>query len=240
MALFSWEYEFVGATRTWVVAAAFCAVGVLCGLVLPFVLGPHERPDSVRNDGIVLRMETDGDMERPVFQYSDRNGITHEFPSPIASTRSAYSVGQRVTIVYSPTALSTAFVMDDKDLVFMFALLRVLGAVFGGIGIAILGMKLKGLDDETISRIGGLIGALSYAIPASLALPGLWLVYGLRPNPLFPADAAFGAELWLIGSIFSGTGLLVLVATIALYRYQARTGKAGWSWSWDSSKKRQR
>jgi len=234
MALFSWEYEFAGAVRTWTVAAIFCAVAVVCGLILPFVLGPHERPDSVRSDGIVLRIETDEDLERPVFRFSDSNGVTREFASGISSTRSAYRVGERVTISHSATDPAAAFVMDDKDLVFMVALLRLLAAVFGGIGLAILAMKLKGIDDEVISRSGGLIGALSYAVPASLVLPGLWIAFSLRPNPLFPAEAEFGADLWLIGSVFSGTGLLALVATVALYRYQARTGKAGWSWRWHS------
>jgi hypothetical protein len=96
-------------------------------------------------------------------------------------------------------------------------------------------MKLKGMDDEVISRIGGLIGALTYAIPASLVLPGLWAAWSLRPNWLFAADAGFGFDQWLIGSIFSATGVLTFVATIALYRYQARTGEPGWYWHWESS-----
>jgi hypothetical protein len=137
--------------------------------------------------------------------------------------------------VFDAADPSAAFVQDDKDMIVALWILRIIAVVFGGIGLAVLGMKLKGMDDKVISRIGGLIGALTYAIPASFVLPGLWMAWTLRPNWLFAADASFGFDQWLIGSIFSATGVLALVATIALYRYQARTGESGWYWHWESS-----
>lgn len=231
MVSWSWQYEFTGAARTWMVSIMFCATGVICGLIVPFMLGPSTVPGSLQTEGRVVRLEADDGMERPIFQFSDQQGVSREFSSGIASNRSAYRAGERVTVTFNPTEPANAFVQDDKDLVVVFWITRILGLVFGGIGLAILGMKLNGIDDEVISRIGGLIGALTYAIPASLILPGLWLAYGLRPNWLFASDATFGFEQWLIGSIFSVTGLLGLVGTIALYRYQARTGQSGWYWS---------
>ena len=112
--------------------------------------------------------------------------------------------------------------------------------MFSSIGLALLGLKLKGVDDEAISRIGGLIGALTYSIPASVVLPGLWIAYGLRPNWLFDSDATFGFDEWMIGSIFTATGLLGLLVSIALYRYQTRTGEDGWYWSWSGPSSKDR
>lgn len=235
MISFSWQYDFKGAARTWAVSTIFCLTGVFCGFVLPFILVPQAPAGSVRADGTVVRMETVDGMERPVFRFSDRSGELREFASGIWSSRSGYGTGERVTVVFDMADPSVAFVQDDKDLAVALWILRVVAVVFGGIGLAILGMKLKGMDDEVISRIGGLIGALSYAVPASLVLPGLWFAYRQRPNWLFAADATFGLEQWLIGSIFSATGVLAFVATVALYRYQARTGKTGWYWHRDRS-----
>lgn len=238
MALFSWEWELTGSARSWGVAAMFCAVGLLCGLIIPFFVVPHATQESLRADGKVLRMKIDkddGTMERPIFQYLDRDGISREFPSGILSGRSAYRVGDNVVVMYDPTQAFSAFVMGDKDLVVVLWTLSLLGIVFGGIGLAVLGMKLGGMDDDVISRIGGLIGALTYAIPATFVLPGLYVGYRLRPNGLFSVDAMFGAKEWLLGSIFTITGLITLVVTLAVYRYQARTGKAGWDWSWEWS-----
>jgi len=179
-------------------------------------------------------------MARPIFQFSDQDGVRREFSSGIFSNRSEYRVGERVTVTFNPLEPTTAFVQNDKDLIVIFWITRILGFVFGSIGLATLGMKLTGMDDEAISRIGGLIGALTYAIPATFILPGLWVAYGLRPNWLFAADATFGFDQWLIGSIFSVSGLLALVATIAVYRYQARTGETGWYWSWSRSSDKER
>lgn len=235
MVSFSWQYDFTGAARTWVVSVMFCLTGLICGVILPLVIGSQEGPGSLRSEGAVLRVEAEDGMERPVFGFVDRQGVEHEFSSDIASNRSAYRAGDRVTVSFEPARPAAAFVIDDKDMAVMFWILRVLGMVFGGLGLAILGMKLKGVDDEVISRVGGLLGALTYAIPASLVLPGLWQAHQGRPNWLFAADDSFGFEQWLIGSIFSATGLLVLVVTVVLYRYQARTGESGWYWHWDNS-----
>ncbi len=240
MVSFSWQYDFAGAARTWAATIMFCATGVICGLIVPFTLSPSPVPGSLYSEGIVVRMEADDGMVRPVFQFADQNGVTREFTSGLSSNRSAYHAGERVAVIFNPADPSNTFVQDDKDLMTVFWITRILGLVFASIGLAILGMKLKGMDDEVISRIGGLIGALTYAIPASFVLPGFWVAYGLRPNWLFASDATFGFDQWMIGAIFSATGLLVLVGTIAQYRYQARTGETGWFWSWSRSSSKER
>lgn len=99
-----------------------------------------------------------------------------------------------------------------------------LSAVFGIIGGAILIMMSRGGNVQDISTIGGLMGALSYGLPATCVLPGL-LVY---------FQGKLTTEQWILGAIFSITGIITTIASIALARYQLRTGKGGWSMSWTS------
>lgn len=99
-----------------------------------------------------------------------------------------------------------------------------LSAVFGIIGGVILVMMMRGGNVQDISTIGGLMGALSYGIPASFVLPGLYWF----------SDNKLDTEQLVLGSVFSVTGILTTVASIVLARYQLRTGKSGWSWSWSS------
>jgi hypothetical protein len=177
-------------------------------------------------------------MVRPVFQFLDQNGVPREFASGLWSNRSAYHAGERVTLVFNPADPASVFVKDDKDLLSVFWITRLLGFVFASLGLAVLGLKLKGVDDEKISRIGGLIGALSYSIPASLVLPGMWTAYQMRPNWWFDGDATFGFDEWMMGSIFTATGLLGLVASITLYRYLTRAGEARSYGRWSGSSRK--
>lgn len=105
-----------------------------------------------------------------------------------------------------------------------------LAAVFFGIGVTLLVLRARGVDPEVMSRIGGLMGALAFGIPSTVVFPLLWLAHQNRPNAFFGAEDAFGPDQYVIGGIFSLLGVLVTCASIALYRYQARTGEPGWSW----------
>ena len=94
------------------------------------------------------------------------------------------------------------------------AALGFLAVVFLGIGATLLVMDLRGASPEHISNVGGLLGALSFAVPSIIAFPFV-----------------YKTDFWL-GLLFASLGLLVLVGSIALFRYQEKTGKAGWSKSW--------
>lgn len=96
------------------------------------------------------------------------------------------------------------------------AALGFLALVFFGIGATILVMDMRGATDQHVSNVGGLLGALSFAIPS-----------------LFIFPFVYKTDFWL-GLLFSVLGLIVLVASIALFRYQEKTGKAGWSKSWST------
>ncbi|MCA9391150.1 MAG: hypothetical protein KC582_02760 [Candidatus Magasanikbacteria bacterium] len=94
------------------------------------------------------------------------------------------------------------------------AALGFLALVFFGIGATILVMDMRGASEQHISNVGGLLGALSFAIPSILVFPFV-----------------YQTNFWL-GLLFLTLGIIVLLATIALYRYQEKTGKPGWSKSW--------
>ena len=70
-----------------------------------------------------------------------------------------------------------------------------------------------------VSFVGGVAGALLFAIPSTLSLPLLW-VLGRRDEPvLFPEIGQSAQDLW-IGAGFSLLGLLVLGAIVLVGRAQ--------------------
>ena len=73
-----------------------------------------------------------------------------------------------------------------------------------------------------INFIGGLCGALTFAIPAALMLPLFSLAYLMRPNALFPAGDANPAHNLCIAALFSLIGLITLAATVFLARATLR------------------
>lgn len=72
-----------------------------------------------------------------------------------------------------------------------------------------------------INFVGGLLGALAFAIPASLMFPMVAVAYWTRPNPLFPPDADVTQTLWL-GAMFSIVGVVTCVATFLVARIKLR------------------
>lgn len=220
----SWTYEFVGAARIWAVSIMFCLVGLLCAVLVPLLLSPSAPPRGEVVQGRVLRIELEDGMQRAIFEYADPAGEPHELVSGFASNRSPYRVGEPVQVMFDPDDAQASYVVGDKDLTLFLIILRILGVVFGSLGLTLLAMKLRGMDDQKIAVVGGTLGALAYAIPSTLALPALWLAYQRRPNALFELDAVFGMNQWLIGAVFSGTGLLVLVGLWLFFRYQAKSG----------------
>jgi hypothetical protein len=72
-----------------------------------------------------------------------------------------------------------------------------------------------------INFIGGLAGALAFAIPAALMFPIFALGYLMRPNVLIPTDAVAANNLG-IAALFSVIGVIVLVPVYFLTRLKLR------------------
>lgn len=106
----------------------------------------------------------------------------------------------------------------------------ILGTVFFLLGVIVLIMTALKLPEYLIRTIGGMLGALSFGIPATLALPGLLLAYDYRPNVFFSAHATFDSTNWFLGILFTTLGVLTIAGTVMLARYQLKHKTSGWSW----------
>ena len=83
--------------------------------------------------------------------------------------------------------------------------------------------RYEGTPEDTwhrwVSFVGGVAGALLFAVPSTLSLPLLW-VLGRRDEPvLFPEVGRSAQDLW-IGAGFSLLGLLVLGGLVLVGRLQ--------------------
>lgn len=114
--------------------------------------------------------------------------------------------------------------------------LRALGAAFLGLGGVILLMWPIGREIERalpqnapvwewwVNFVGGVLGAALFAIPATLLVPLMLLLYFDRPNWAYPDP---DAGLWpngYLGLLFGGAGLISLVALVLMGRtsYKSR------------------
>lgn len=147
----------------------------------------------------------------------------------------AWWVGTIFTLVGVGLIFVLPFLLPStEDGVMAIWILRLLGSVFLVIGVVVLALMILKFPGYIVHTIGGLLGALSFGIPSTFALPGLWLAHRYRPNMFFGANDPFGNESLLIGIVFSVLGIITTIATIALARYQFKNQKLGWSWSWNS------
>lgn len=94
-----------------------------------------------------------------------------------------------------------------------------LGVVFAGLGLPILGLMIAGRVtgrgvganqdhwEAHVELLGGLLGALAFAVPATFVLPGMWLLSQMRPDLFSPAEFK---ENFLLGLLFSVLGAVSL------------------------------
>ena len=82
-----------------------------------------------------------------------------------------------------------------------------------------------------INFIGGLAGALVFAVPATLMFPVFLIAYLTRPNALVPNDAVAANNLWL-AVLFSVIGLAVLALLFFVGRKMVREKKNPIEWSY--------
>lgn len=230
MVMLSWRYVLRPRQAQWWVGSVFSLVGLLLVFALPRLLAPDW--PGVETAGQVLRIESnDEGLVRPVFGDGER-----EYARGIWSSRTSYSAGQAVVLVRSADGADGYdwYVKADAEMREAVWVVRLLGGVFLLIGVVVLALTIGGVPDHVVHTVGGTLGALSFGLPASLVLPGLWLAHRWRPNLFFGADDAFGPDQWLLGGIFTVLGLVTVVATFFLARYQLRHKQLGWHWSWDS------
>ena len=107
--------------------------------------------------------------------------------------------------------------------------IQILGWTFFVLGLIVLLPMLATLYIRTkrpgrekvwhwwINFIGGVLGALAFAIPASFMFPIFLLAHLIRPNALFAPDVDAANNLWL-AALFSVLGLITSVAIFFVAR----------------------
>ncbi|QQR60559.1 hypothetical protein IPH19_04075 [Candidatus Uhrbacteria bacterium] len=233
MVSFSWEYVFKPREAQWWVSVIFILVGIGLGLVLPAFLAPSWK--GVELMATVSRIETNEEgLVRPVFQV---DGQARDYSTSLWSSRSTYAEGESVTIV-TDSNTQDWYIKADQDMKVAIWILRLIAIIFFLIGVTVLLLTVFCFPDYLVHTIGGSIGALSFGLPATFALPGLLFAHRTRPNVFFGANDPLGSDTWLIGGIFTALGVLTTIATIILARYQLKNRSLGWSWSYDSDDKK--
>ena len=142
----------------------------------------------------------------------------------------AASIVFTVVGVFLVFGFSRFFTMGDQD-AFPLLSVRIFGSVFLVLGLIVLAPMLASLFVVPVDRaawhwwanfIGGLLGALTFAVPATLMFPIFLLAYLVRPNILFPVDSVDTTKNLGIAALFSLIGLVTLIATIVLARLKLR------------------
>jgi hypothetical protein len=112
--------------------------------------------------------------------------------------------------------------------------LACLGWVFLGLGLPalvalVLTLTFRRRDPDRaaawhwwINFLGGLAGALVFAVPAKLLLPLMLGAYWTRPNLLFPTESGLAGKNLGLGALFTVVGCVTLAATWWLARLKLR------------------
>lgn len=137
-----------------------------------------------------------------------------------------------------------AVMEQTQDRANVVPLARVLGGAFIVLGLAVLipmllTLRLAKEQRESwhwwINLVGGLLGALAFAVPAALMFPVFFVAYILRPNPLIPDQAAAVNNLG-IAALFSVIGVVVLGLLYIIVPKMVRKRKNPLEWNYQQEK----
>lgn len=143
-------------------------------------------------------------------------------------------IGALIAFVVPDVAKPT----QDRDAVVL--LLRLLGGAFIILGLAVFLPMLISVFIAAerreqwhwwINFIGGFLGALMFAVPATLMFPVFFIAYLTRPNTLVPNDAAAANNLG-ISALFSVIGLVVLTFLFFVGRKIVREKRNPIEWTY--------
>ncbi len=220
-----------GDKKYWTVGGIFMITGIALGVILPYLLTPQLNAGDELTTGQVIAYTNDGGSKSAeIYSFETKTGDTLEGINGIQSSSPSYQIGDKIEVYYSPSNPEHSWIKDDKNLEMMNFILMALGGYFFCLGFLIILLKLQNLKHTTIEVIIGTIGALSYGIPATITLPGLYYAYLTRPNLFFNVtDEFFTTKNMVIGSVFTVTGLLTIIGVLFMLRHFQKTGSNTWS-----------
>jgi len=234
MVAFSWQYIFKPLEAQWWVGITFSVVGLVLAFLLPSLLLPSWQ--GTESPALVVRIEHNTEnLVRPVFRI---DADEQDYARNMWSNRSSLAIGQKVTLVRNADG-SDWYLKADEEMQGIAWIVRILGGIFLLIGTVVLCLTILGTPTYIVHTVGGALGALSFGIPATFALPGLLLAYRMRPNLFFSVNDQLDTETWVLGSVFTLLGILTTIGTIFLARYQLRNRSLGWHWSWGNTDRQQ-
>lgn len=214
-----------GPTKIWLVGGIFLGAGLLMAL-LPTIITPSPNEQTQIAQGKIVELIYDDDgSAAEVYQFTTASGQNILKRNNVWSKPPAYQINDQIEIYYDSTQPEqNSWIKDDRGTLMINGVLYGLGAYFSLFGLLIILMQLRGIPIQQIETICGAIGALSFGIPSTLALPVLYWLYQSRPNFLYAQDSIFPQESYLIGAIFSLLGVIVTVATILMLRATKDSG----------------
>lgn len=130
---------------------------------------------SMKAEGSVVALVTsrsnDSTTYRPVVQFTTQDGQAVEFTSSSGSNPPSYNKGERVEVLYSPTAPQEAKINGFFSLWGGAVILGILGGVFFliGAGIALFG-AFKGQKDDYLRKHGKVIATEFQSVELNTAL----------------------------------------------------------------------
>jgi hypothetical protein len=216
-------------SKYFAIGGSFLLAGIVLAYAIPYFITPKPGPDDILTSGQVIDFavaeDEDDDTKAEIFSYTLNDGQQLEAQNSIWSSSPSYKIGDKIEVYYSKSEPEKSWIKDDKNLVIMNYILYGLGIYFSLLGLGIIGLKFRNMENVKIEVLIGSIGALSYGIPATFALPALYYAFLARPNFLFDETVtAFPQDTMFIGLIFTVTGLIDLAAVMFMLRHYKKTG----------------
>jgi hypothetical protein len=131
-----------------------------------------------------------------------------------------------ILLVFAPSLVTQSGAQDWIGKV----ALQALGGTFLGLGTVVFLLMIAGLYVQPsapqnkevflwwVDFIGGLLGAASFAVPATFVLPLLYWAYLQRPNVLYPDSSVNFSHDFFLGLLFSTLGIASSIAVYSLAR----------------------
>ena len=212
-----------GDSKFFGVGTIFLAVGLFVAVLIPYFVTPKISENLKLASGEIISFaqdtDSDGDTFAEIYKFTSLDGQTFQGQEGIWSSNPAYRLQEKIEVYYNPENPQENFIKDDRNLKVMLIILYGVGSYFALFGLIIIFLKLRNTPNHLIDRYMGAAGALSYGIPATLAWPVIIYFYSHAPNFFFSENTTeLPAETFWISLIFTITGLLTILGTIAILR----------------------
>ncbi len=225
-------YVLKGAAGFCVASIIFIAAGYLFGFLAPSLITPASSGYTVSVEGRVVALtEKNEGYFYPVVEFTPPGGITVSREYGTGSRPAAFTAGQAVRLAVNPEFPDEFIIDTGVGLVMMKYVFRLLGIACLLVGVPVLVMcfvplfiRFSSPGNIEVWRwwtnfIGGMAGALSFALPSALIYP----IYLFLPPAI--REELGRRPFGLV--IFTAVGVAVSAAVFFVARAQLR-GRPRW------------